>query len=223
MRKISGYIISVLILLPVFCKAQDTTRYPIESMKGIRIGIDVSKFSLPVIYGGGQIGFEATADAYVKDNIFATVEFGWLHANMNRDTAYQYKSNGFYMKAGIDYNLLKPRRPHSNDIVYAGVRYGFSIFNQDVSHITIPGYYWPDAKGQTIPRSNMNAHWLEFLLGVKAEVLKNFYIGLTFRGKFKLASSKDKYSASYWIPGYGSGSSGFALGLNYFVSYNIQF
>ncbi len=212
-----------MLLFPVLCKAQDTIRYPINEMKGIRVGIDVSKLFLPLMYDNERMGFEATAEMHVKGNMFGVAEVGWLRVNLDRDTAYHYKSNGIYAKVGIDYNLLKSRRPFSNDILYVGARYGFSIFSQEADNVTIPGYYWPDATDQVIPKNTMQAHWIEILLGIKAEVLKNFYIGLTFRGKFKFISPKDEYSTPYLIPGYGSGSSGFALGLNYYVSYNIHF
>ena len=61
------------------------------------------------------------------------------------------------------------------------------------------------------------------LLGVKAEVLKNLYAGLTFRFKFKIASPKNDYSVPYVIPGYGNANAGTSMGLNYYLSYNIQF
>ena len=224
MQRISGFIISILLIAgSVWCNAQDTIRYPINAMKGIRIGIDVSKLLLPVIYKGERAGFEATADMHMKDNIFAVTEAGWLHVKLDRDTAYHYRENGLYGKVGIDYNLLKSRRPNSNDIVYAGARYGFSVFNHHAENVTVPGYFWPDGMGLAIPKNTMTAHWLELLFGVKAEGLCNLYVGLTFRFKFKIVSPKDNYSTPYLIPGYGNGNEGYALGLNYYVSYNIHF
>lgn len=222
MQRISGYIISYLLLLSLCCHAQDTIRYPINAMKGIRIGIDLSKPLLPLMYKGERMGFEATADMHLKGNLFATAETGWLNVRLNREE-YHYRANGLYAKAGADYNLLKSRRPNSNDIVYAGVRYGFSVFGHQAEGVTIPGYFWPDATEQMIPKNTMTAHWVELLLGVKAEVLHNFYVGMTFRFKFKLISPKDDYSTPYLIPGYGNGSEGYALGINYYVSYNFHF
>ena len=223
MQRISGFIISILLVLPVWCSAQDTIRYPINEMKGIRVGVDISKLLLPVMYSGKRIGFEATADMHVKGNFFGVAEAGWLRVKLDIDTAFLYKQNGFYGKVGIDYNLLKSKRPYSNDILYAGVRYGFSVFNQQAENVTIPGHFWPDATGLAIPKSTMTAHWIEMLLGVKAEVLNNLYVGLTFRFKFKIVSPKDSYSTPYQIPGYGNGNEGYALGLNYYVSYNFHF
>ena len=223
MRKISGFIISAALLLPVWCSAQDTIRYPINEMKGIRIGIDISKFPLlPVIYKGERMGFEATADMFVKGNFFAVAEAGWLNVNLNRED-FHYRQNGIYGKFGVDYNLLKSRRPYSNDIVYAGGRYGVSVFNHQADGITVPGHFWHDAPNCDIPKNTMHAHWLELLLGVKAEVLKNFYAGMTFRLKFMIVKPKDDYSTPYMIPGFGNGDSGFALGVNYYVSYNFHF
>ena len=227
MGKISGYIISILTLLPLLCNAQDSTRYPINAMKGIRVGVDFSKFLFPVIYKNERIAFEATADVHIKGNFFATAEAGWLNVNLDRtaDTLYKYryKENGLYGKIGIDYNLLKSRRPKSNDILYGGARYGYSVLSQHGEQITVPGYYWPDQTDAIIPTKTFNAHWIEFLLGIKAEVLTNLYVGMTFRLDFLIVKPKDKYSTPYLIPGYGNGNQGYSLGLNYYISYNIHF
>jgi hypothetical protein len=214
-------------LLPLLCSAQDSTRFPINAMKGVRVGVDFSKFLLPVIYKNERTGFEATADVHISGNIFGVAEAGWLNVNLDRSLdslyKYRYRENGFYVKLGIDYNLLKSRRPNSNDIVYGGIRYGFSRLSQEVGQITIPGYLWPDLPDAIIPESRLGAQWIEFLLGIKAEVLTNLYVGLTFRLKFLTVSPKDDYSVPYMIPGYGNGNQKYALGLNYYVSYNIHF
>ena len=208
----------------MWCNGQDTVRYPVKPMKGIRVGIDVSKPFLPLMYGNERMGFEAAADVYVAKNLFAAAEAGWMRIDLDKgDTAYHYRSNGMYAKAGVDYNMLKARHPYSNDMVYVGFRYGMSVFNREIDNITIPGYYWPDLPGQSIPKATLNAHWIELLMGVRAEVLRNFYVGLTFRIKFKVVSPNDEQSTPYFIPGYGKGNEGYSLGLNYFASYNIKF
>jgi len=212
----------MLLLLPVWCNAQDSTRYPINEMKGIRIGVDVSKPVLYLMYNRERMGFEATADVHIKGNIFATAEAGWLSVNLDKPD-FHYRENGLYGKLGVDYNQLKSRRPYNNDIVYTGVRYGFSTFIQQGEGIHIPGHYWPDATNQLIPKNTLNAHWVELLLGVKAEVLRNLYLGMTFRFKFMLVAPKDKYCTPYQIPGYGSGYERYALGINYYLSYNFHF
>ena len=230
MMRISRYIISFVVLLsvlrmqytPAMCNEQDTTRIYINPMKGIRIGVDFSKFLYPFIYNWERTGFEATADMHIKKNLFGAVEAGWLYINLNR-TDYLYKQYGFYGKFGIDYNLLKQKVPGSNDILYGGVRYGFSTFNQQAEQITITSHYWQDATGQTIPLTFMTSHWLEFLLGVKAEVLKNFYVGMSFRLKFRVIKPKDDFSTPYMIPGYGNGNASTAIGINYCLSYNLHF
>ena len=221
MQKISGFIISALLLLPLWCNAQDTTRYPIIDMKGVRVGIDLSKLALPFIYSERK-AFEASVDAHIKKNFFAVAEVGWQKIDLKNDTAFHYRSNGFYGKLGIDYNLLKSRRPYSNDLLYVGFRYGMSAFSHQADDITIPEQYWPVVYDQRIASTTLTAHWIEFVMGVKAEVLKNFYLGVSFRGKFLLAKPKDS-SNPYQIPGYGKGTSSFVIGMNYYVSYNIHF
>ena len=222
MMRISGFIISWLLLLPALCNASDTIRYPINEMEGIRIGIDLSKPLFPVIYKDYRIGFEATADMHLKGNLFATAEAGWLYVNLKREK-FHYWENGMYGKIGVDYNLLKSKIPFSNDIVYGGARYAMSVFSHQADKVTVPGHFWPDATGYSIPKNTMHAHWLEILFGLKGELLKNLYAGMTFRFKFMIVKPKDSYSTPYQIPGFGNGDSGFSLGINYYLSYNIHF
>ena len=73
-----------MLLLSALCSAQDTIRFPINEMKGVRIGIDNSKLIFPLIFKGERIGFEATADMHVKGDFFAVAEAGWLNVNLNR-------------------------------------------------------------------------------------------------------------------------------------------
>lgn len=220
MWRISGFIISLLLLHSV-CGAQDTVRYPINAMKGLRVGVDVSKLAFPVIYNGERFGFEASADVHVFSNMFAVVEAGWLKVNLD-EAMYHYQENGMYGRAGIDWNLLKSRRPGSNDLVYAGVRYGFSLFNHWADRVSTPGYYWPDATDLSIPKTMLSAQWLELMLGVKGELLKNFYAGISFRFRFRFVHPNDPYSIPYQIPGYGVGNQKWAIGIHYYVSYNFH-
>ena len=218
-----------MLFLSALCNAQDTIRYPINEMKGIRLGVDASKFLLPVMYNGERSGFEVTADMHIKGNFFATAEAGRLKVNINWKnesdsiTNYNYTGEGIYGKMGTDYNLLKSRRPFSNDIVYGGVRYAYSRFSHQANSIAVRGHFWPDGTRLSMPKTTMDTHWLELLLGVKAEVVNNFYVGLTFRFKFMIVSPKDDFSTPYIIPGYGNGNERFAIGINYYLSYNIHF
>ena len=168
------------------------------------------------------MGLGVTADMHIKGNFFGTAEAGWLKVNLNK-TDFRYRAEGYYARAGADYNMIKSRRPFSNDIVYAGARYCFSTFNHQADRIFVPGYFWHDASGLYFPKKSLTAHWAELLLGVKAEVLTNLYVGITFRLKFMLIAPKDEYSTPYMIPGYGNGGENFVIGINYFLSYNIHF
>ena len=212
----------MLLCVSALCKAQDTLRFPINEMKGVRIGIDVSDVPFMFIDNFERIGFGVTADAHIKGNFFGTAEAGWLKVDLDRSD-FRYRSEGYYGRVGADYNMLKSRRPFSNDIVYAGGRYCFSTFNHQADNVHVPGHFWQNASGLSIPKNRLSAHWAEILLGVKAEVLTNLYVSMTFRLKFMLISPKDNYSTPHLIPGYGNGGESFVIGINYFLSYNVQF
>jgi len=223
MQKISGYITNVLLIISALCNAQDTIRFPINEMKGVRLGIDVSTVPFMIATNLERIGFGLSADMHIKGNFFGVAETGWMKVNLEKSN-YRYDTEGYYGRLGIDYNLLKPRRPNSNDIFYAGLRYCYATFNHKAQNITVPGYFWrPDATELSMPITALDAQWLELLLGVKTELLKNFYISLTFRLKFLLITPKDNFSTPYLIPGFGNGDSNTVVGINYFLSYNIFF
>ena len=222
MQRISGYIISLFLCFSAICSAQDTIRYPINEMKGVRIGVDLSTIPFMFIEKFERVGMGATADVHIKGNFFGVAEAGWLRVSLDKPD-FHYRSDGFYARVGTDYNLLKPRRPFTNDIVYGGVRYCFSTLSHQADRVNVPGYFWGDGSGLSMPKNTMNVHWMELLLGVKAEVITNLYISLNFRLKFLIVSPKEEYSTPHNIPGYGNGSSNFVVGINYFLSYNIHF
>ncbi len=62
-----------------------------------------------------------------------------------------------------------------NNEIFIGYRYGFSIFDQTLNSYTpnVNSTYFPANTITTpITTSSLNAHWSEFIVGIKAETLK---------------------------------------------------
>ena len=64
--------------------------------------------------------------------------------------------------------------------------------------------------------------WLEAVMGLRANVYKDFYLGLNVRYRTRLNMSKNEYSEPYYIPGYGLGKST-SIGITYSIIYKLPF
>ena len=107
------------------------------------------------------------------------------------------------------------------EMIYAGIRYGFSNFNQQANGITIQDDLFGDLEGGSIPEIRMNAHWISIAGGVKVELFRNLFLGWTVFGNIKLALSDVGGTVPYNIPGFGPGGRRASLVVNYSLSYRF--
>ena len=73
-----------------------------------------------------------------------------------------------------------------NNEIYVGGRIGYANFSQEVTEITNfyigdkDDFYFPDVNQYPVDMgrsNNLNALWLEFVLGLKVETFKNVFLG----------------------------------------------
>lgn len=73
--------------------------------------------------------------------------------------------------------------------------------------------------------SGLNSSWLEFVVGIKAELFKNLYLGASARLGFLIAplSKPPENFSNLFIPGFNKVTDGsnFGVGYNYSLSYLI--
>ena len=109
--------------------------------------------------------------------------------------------------------------------IYVGMRYGFSTFSQTLNSFTINNEAFLDdlaaiESGQKY--DNLNAHWVEFVLGIKAELFNNLFLGFSFSGKKMITTKEPDTFKNLFVPGFNRvflNNSGF--GFNYTLSYLI--
>ena len=161
-------------------------------------------------------------DYHYKPEIYLAMDAGYFKAELDRNNL-DYFTNGLYFSFGADKNLMKAELAGDLDIAFAGLRYGFSVFKHSSDSIFIDNY-WGDYNGSLEQRS-LYAHWIEAVGGMKAELFfaKNFFIGWTFRFKFKLFGKKDEQMPPWYIPGFGMGDKKSAFGFNWSLYYRIPF
>jgi len=219
-------LLSILILLPIISFSQEEKglqkRPPRPDnyirMKGLRVGYDLTRPFQYIWNIGDRYGSELSFDMEVAPNIFPIFETGWETQKINSDYV-DYKSSGSYSRFGVDYNCLVAENKKDKDILYMGLRYGFTFGKQQVQSFTSTSY-WEQTVG-SFPSQNINAHWAEMVLGTRIEVLRNIFLGWTIRGKIRISYKDYDMPPVYFIPGYGKASKGFNFDFSYSIFYNL--
>lgn len=185
---------------------------------GLRLGFDISRIPLyfmdPAVYG-----VEFSADFEAAENLYPVIEFGFNRLSIEKEN-YNYHSKGNYFRLGADYNFMKLDARNQYEMAFIGVRYAYSSLTYSADDILITESYWGDYAG-LIPETIINAHWIEFTLGLKAEIFKNVFMGWSFRGRIMLSSNREDNIDPYNIPGYGKGKENSSGGFNYSIYYKI--
>lgn len=217
LTKIVRFTLSLLLAVPFNLNAQEKT-VNVDWERGIRLGCDLSRFALST-FQPERKGIEFSIDTEWKRNLFVTAEVGAEKVS-DKSNRIDYTSNGFYGRIGIDHNIFaRHDNPQSKDIVYVGVRYGFYSVTQRTDSYFIPEGYWGNTSG-SLATETLTGHWIEGVFGVKVELLKNMFLGLSARGRFLIFSQKNLNYPDY-MPGFGDGSNKFNYGLNYSVYYQL--
>ncbi|HEY1164366.1 MAG TPA: DUF6048 family protein [Chitinophaga sp.] len=188
--------------------------------QGLRIGVDLSRIAVKA-FQPYRTDVSVSADYRLKKNLYAAAEAGW-HTTSHSDTNYTYKGNGAFVTIGVDNNFLKKQDTKERFLFYGGVRYGFAHLNYEAPSYTIYDSYWGDRIKGSFPKTSVNAHWMELLIGIKAEVLKNFFLGWNIREKIMISGpDKNSQFPPIIIPGFGNGTKGSQIDWQYTVSYSI--
>jgi len=219
------YIISFLVLavsFSGFSQAKDTLTY--KSPYGLRLGIDISKPILGMIDSNSS-GIEFVADYRISKNWYIAAELG----NQKERTVEDYTTStakGNFIKIGLNYNAYKNWLDMNNEI-YVGMRYGTSLFDQTLDSYRIntgSDYFVSNTTTTPLSSTDLDAHWTEFVLGIKVETFKNLYLGFSFNYKIMLSLKHPQNFKTLYVPGFNrvfDTETGF--GFNYTISYTIPF
>ena len=188
---------------------------------GLRLGTDLNRLAKN-FYEDKYKGFEITGDYRISNNLYIAAELG-LEDKFNKSDQFKYTTNGEFIKLGVDYNVYK-NWMDMNNMIYVGGRLAFANFSQNLEEYTIRdtnNYFGPITyTGQKY--SGLNATWLEFVAGVKAEIVNNLYLGFSARLNYKITDTKIDNFENLYIPGFNKKYSGnFGVGFNYTISYLI--
>lgn len=195
-----------------------------KSAYGFRLGIDISKPILTLM-SDTYSGLEIVGDYRISKNLYIAAEVGYEEETTAEDYT-NSTSKGSYARLGINYNAYENWLDMNNEITL-GYRYGFSIFDQTLNSYTpnVNSQYFP-SNTITTPQttSGLNAHWSEFIIGLKAETFKNLFVSISGSYKILMSVNDPENFKSLYSPGFNrifESNSGF--GFNYTISYLIPF
>ena len=204
--------ISVLLLMLLNAHAQGgskkniiaETADSIPLFRGVAVSVDLVGPAEMMFGDYGQ--YEAAARINLKDKYFPVVELGWGKANAE-DVATQltYKTNSPYVRAGMDFNLMKNK--HDIYRLLGGVRYAYTSFKYDVNSPNIVDPVWKDNVEYNAEGVKCNYHWLEFSFGVDAKIWGPVRMGWTVRYRKKLYSKAGDFGTPWYVPGFGKSGS----------------
>jgi len=226
--RISIYFIRLcLILSCTLLTAQENAQITdtiVKQRYGLRLGIDLYN---PIYTAIDQHrkGLEIVGDFRLSKSYFVAAEVGYLTFDGQEDF-FTYSTDGSYLKIGLDYNAYENWLDMEN-LIYVGFRYGFSSFSQTLHNYTINNDPIFDLTPRVVTGqkySGLNAHWGEFVVGVKAELVKNVFLGFSFSGKKMLSTKEPTNFRNLYVPGFNRVFlNDFGFGVNYTISYMIPF
>ena len=232
-RSISTYIIALLALssllaLPTRLSAQnikilkDGEKEEKPFFQGIMVGVDVFGF-LNQALGSDARTTEVSIEANLQNRFLPIVEIGYGGMDMTADeTGIHFKTSAPFFRVGMNYNVFY-QKPDLPGCLTVGLRYGFSSFKYDVQSPNLVDPNWGHTQvpvDYTDVKSNVG--WLEAVVGMRANVYKNFYLGLNVHYRSRLSMTKNENSEPYYIPGYGRGKSS-NFGRTYNLIYKLPF
>jgi hypothetical protein len=218
MRRTYVFFISLLSLFvnnPGNLRAQDTIPIPLK----IKVGLEVSG---PAIYIKDKniLNAEGYISVDINEKTSAVLNAGYLNYKYSQYN-YKYINKGAFIRAGVDFNLLKPDKAMGKYWVGIGLRYGISLFNSEIPSFEQDNY-WGNTIS-SIPKKNYWGHFVEVSPGVRAEIFKNVSIGWTVSLRMLVFTGTGKNLRPIYLPGFGNGGKTVTAGLNYFIVLNIPY
>ncbi len=231
MKKLHTYIFFFSILISGFILGQEKAKFntvdtlPPAEKYGFRVGIDLSRIIRSSVNKKYK-GLEIIGDYRIYRNFYIATEVGY-ESLLRDEENMNVNGSGNYFRIGFDYNTYKNWYGMQNNIT-VGLRYSYSSFDQTLNSYRIylgEKYFTNEIKEKKIEVSDLNAGWLEFIIGIKVETFKNLYLGANISLKKITKEETPAFFDNLFIPGFGKTNdfSSYGVGYTYSISYLIPF
>ena len=190
---------------------------------GVRAGLDLNKI-IRSSTDEDYVGFSLSGDIRLKESFYIYSEIGNEEKEINSNYI-NSSIKGTYLKFGVNFKLNNDIR--TQNLVYSGLNIGYSNFDQNINSYTIyntNSSYWGESIiNESINLSNLNALWIEFIFGMKTEILNNLFLGFELQLKNIIKQKNINHITNLYIPGFNRtyDSSGLGAGFSYTISYLI--
>ena len=194
----------------------------------LRFGIDMSKPIRSVVEDQYK-GLELTADYRLMYNLYLAGEVGIEDKRVVSESL-DFMTSGEYLKLGLDINLFRNWQGMENQLL-TGFRLGTSTHKYQLNGYAIRqlNHFWEEELFKSlktpIEYNNLSAFWFELLVGVKAELLTNLYMGISVRMNYLISDKEVDNFDNLYVPGFHrvSDISPWGAGLNYTIMYQFPF
>ena len=199
----------------------------IEVEHAIRFGIDLAAPVLPLISGkNNDNGWMVMADYRLRPKLYGALDFGHAKRGLNF-TSMRTDVDGWYARAGIYYaliqNMLSPGdKKGDSDMLFTGIKIGYSKYNRHIYDSSVQGGYWGNDYSIDI-KDNPSAMWLDLSIGIMVRLFKsNFYLSMQGGYDVILSSSDNSGIGALVVPGLGQVyNKSTAFSFSYALSYRI--
>lgn len=181
---------------------------------GIRIGTDLVALGVNV-FGNQRQRYEFQADIDFH-RIYLIGSYGTNTYQISTEE-FDYQNNGSYYRIGLEADFLK-FDPDHNTLTF-GLRYARANFTESLSTNIISPIYGPYE--ETLTNDAVSARWFEMTTGLRVMVLKNLYMGYTFRIQLNRKLFNATEFRTYDIPGFGRAEFKNRWTFNYYLTYRI--
>lgn len=198
---------------------------------GLTVSVDLYGIGAKVV-GGDFLSSEIAVEANLKNRFFPVVEIGYGSTDTWSETGIHYKTSAPYFRIGVNYNTMyKKGNPN---FLFVGLRYAFSSFKYDLHSMPVADDVFGGQMNNPTLQDNIwggstlfdqrgvkaSMGWIEALVGVRAHIYKNLYMGWTVRMKYRKNRSFNEYSNPWYIPGFGKYDTPI-MGMTYTIIYKL--
>lgn len=218
MRRICVYFISILAIILSSIpqvKCQDTLYIPLKINAGIEVLGPATYF-----IEKQTLSTEGYVSLDLSEKLAVALNAGYLDYEYSQYN-YTYLNNGFFIRAGADFNLLKPKKSLGKYWGGIGLRYGLSHFTWEVPSLS-QSNYWGESSS-TIPATKNWGHFIEASPGMRAEIFRNFSMGWSISLRMLLYTGNRDGIKPIYIPGFGNAEKRFSTGFSYYIVWNIPY
>lgn len=194
----------------------------------LRVGLDIYK-PVTTQFDENYQGLELVGDLKLNRRWYVAAEIGSEKKTIQSDL-FNFTTNGSYIKLGVDYNFFNNWKG-MNNALYLGFRLARSLHTQKVNNYTLYqlSQYIPLSEivqgYATGERSSLSNSWYELLFGIKVQLLKNFYAGISIRMHGLISNPQPNNFGNLYAPGFNkiTDDNNFGGSFNYTLTYTFPF